>query len=125
VNRRNHDPDQTEEGNGHLLSVAGNVLTCGAAIAKAGHAEVAREIYEYLVENHAGNHDAAWAQKNICNMYMDAGDDAGLAAAVETLATKFAGARTVTQALTQVGDWAARRRRFRHEQVVRPTFLPA
>jgi len=72
----------------------------GEEIAKAGHPEIAWEIYHYLVENHAGNQDTAWAQKNICNMYMDA----GLAAAVETLATKFEKARTVTEALTKIGD---------------------
>ena len=52
----------------------------GEEIAKAGHADIAWEIYQYLVENHAGN-GVAWAQKNICLMLIDAGDEAGAAGA--------------------------------------------
>ena len=79
-------------------------IQAAEALARAGHPEIAWEIYQYLVEHHADNDATVWAQRNICLMLIDAGDEAGAGAAIDTLRTKFKSARTLTEALTQVGN---------------------
>ena len=76
----------------------------GEEFAKAGRSEIAMDIYQYMVENHADRKEAAWAQKNICIMLIEAGDEAGATAAIETLATDFKGASTTPESLLAVGD---------------------
>jgi tetratricopeptide (TPR) repeat protein len=76
----------------------------GEELARARHPEAALEIYRYLVEHHADNDATVWAQKNICVMLIDAGDEAGAAAAVATLVTQFESAGTTPSALMEVGD---------------------
>ena len=75
----------------------------GEEFAKAGRSEIALEIYQYMVENHADRKEAAWAQKNICIMLIEAGDEPGAAAAIEVLSTMFATAECDTG--VAVGDW--------------------
>ena len=76
----------------------------GEALFAAEHREPALQIYDYLLANHADNEATVWAQKNICTMLIDAGDDAEAAAALDTLITKFKSAPTTPSALMEVGD---------------------
>ena len=76
----------------------------GEEFAKAGRSEIAMDIYQYMVENHADRKEAAWAQKNICIMLIEAGDEPAAAAAIETLATQFKAASTTPESLLAVGD---------------------
>ncbi|HRT87326.1 MAG TPA: tetratricopeptide repeat protein [Anaerohalosphaeraceae bacterium] len=79
-------------------------IQIGEAFFKAGHRDIALEIYHSMLENYADNEATVWAQKNICTMLIDAGDDAEAAAALDTLITKFKSAPTTPSALMEVGD---------------------
>jgi tetratricopeptide (TPR) repeat protein len=87
-------------------------IQVGEAFFKAGHRDIALEIYHSMLENHADNDATVWAQKDICVMLIDAGDDAGAAAAFATLVTQFESAGTTPSALIEVGDRYRDAKRF-------------
>jgi len=66
--------------------------------------DTALEIYQYAVNGYPDTDAAVWAQKNICDMLIEAGDEAAAAAAIEKLKTYFRAEETVAAALVQIAD---------------------
>ncbi len=76
----------------------------GDAFLKAKEPAAAMEVYAYVVENYPDNELTLWAQKNICTMHVDAGDEAATSEAIEKLKREFKPKDMVAVALMQIAD---------------------
>ncbi len=79
---------------------------CDAADAcnKAGRADRALELYEYLVAHHAAVEHIVWAQKNRCLIHIDRKEFSELDAQVVRLKTVFAKNQYIARAVFEVAE---------------------